>query len=97
LDLTVINSLDGTVEHTLSMEGPGRNYAITNYDPNVRAVAASVLSGFGLGLDILNRCSDPARDFTITINGNRVSCGASTATNRGMKVTISISGKEASP
>lgn len=97
LDLAVKRSSDGSAEHTLSMEGPGGNYAVTNYDPDVRAVAASVLRRFGLGLDILNRCSDPQRDFEGTISGNHVSCSASTATNHRMTVTISISGKEPPP
>jgi hypothetical protein len=96
LDLTVKRSLDDSAEYTLTMEGPGGNYAVLrNYDPDVRAVAASVLDRFGLvSLDILNRCSDPPRDFASTVNGNRISCSASMAANHRMTATISISGKE---
>jgi hypothetical protein len=98
LDLTVKRSLDDSAQYTLTMEGPGGNYAVRNYDPDVRAVAASVLDRFGLvSLDILNLCSDPPRDFTSTVNGNRISCSASMATNHRMTATISISGKEPSP
>jgi hypothetical protein len=98
LDLTVKRSLDDSAEYTLTMEGPGGNYAVRNYDPDVRAVAASVLDRFGLvSLDILNLCSDPPRDFASTVNGNRISCSASMATNHRMTATISISGKEPSP
>jgi hypothetical protein len=95
LNLGVTKSSDGSIEHTLSMEGPGGNYRIRNYDPDVRAVAASVLGRFGIRLDILDTCTGAAQEFNGIIKGNRVTC--TQGGNDRKTVSISISGVEPAP
>jgi hypothetical protein len=95
LNLSVTKSSEGGIEHTLSMEGPGGNYRIRNYDPDVRAVAASVFGRFGISMDILDTCTGPAQEFNGIINGNRVTC--TQGGNDRKTVSISISGVEPAP